>query len=246
MSENDTNDATGEVTATRKQRTIRSFVRREGRITDAQRRALDELLPDLDVDNIADGYAIRECFAQPQLPLCIEIGFGNGDSLLEMAKLRPDWNFIGAEVYRPGVGKFLLGVERLALSNVRVTTRDAIVFINERVMPDSLDAIYVFFPDPWPKKKHLKRRLINQSFIELACDRLKAGGTLHIATDIDSYAEQINELLEQQPQLIRTEPTDSLAQDEPDRVPARPPTKYENRGKRLGHSIHDIVCYRQT
>lgn len=245
MSEIETNNGTDEATDTRKQRTIRSFVRREGRITQAQRRALDELLPALDVDNNADGHAIRACFAQPQLPLCIEIGFGNGDSLLAMAESRPDWNFIGAEVYRPGVGKFLLGVERLALTNVCVTTRDAIAFINERVTANSLDAIYVFFPDPWPKKKHLKRRLINQSFVELACDRLKAGGTLHIATDIDSYAEQINELLEQQPQLVRTEPSELRPENAADEVPARPPTKYENRGRRLGHSIHDIVCRRQ-
>ncbi len=243
MSETDQNPDAEQGASARKPRTIRSFVRREGRITPAQRRALEELLPRLGVDDHNNPDTLRQCFAHPQAPLCVEIGFGNGDSLLEMARQRPDWNFIGAEVYRPGVGKFLLGVEKHELTNVRVCTHDAVNFLREQVTRNSLEAIYVFFPDPWPKKKHLKRRLINRSFIELVCERLQPAGCLHIATDIDSYAEQINELLAAEPRLL---PPQQVARSTPlDNVPARPPTKYENRGRRLGHSIHDIVCHRQ-
>lgn len=217
----------------RKSRTIRSFVRREGRITTAQRRALDTLLTKYEVSSTDQSGSVRQHFDDPHQPLCIEIGFGNGGALLEMANERPDWNFIGVEVYRPGVGKLLLGVEKLALRNIRVSTDDATSFLKEQVEAATADAIYVFFPDPWPKKKHLKRRLINQYFLDLIVDRLKPGGHLHIATDIDSYAEQVRELLALQSRLVISNASSN--------VPARPMTKYENRGKRLGHQIHDII-----
>jgi len=212
-------------------RTIRSFVRREGRITTAQRRALETVLPRYGLDALTDSTDIRRCFDHEQ-PLCLEVGFGNGGALLQMAEARPDWNFVGVEVYRPGVGKLLLGIEDAGLENIRVSTHDAIEFLTDRVAPASLDALYVFFPDPWPKKKHIKRRIINESFLALGLSRLKHGASLHIATDIDAYAEQIAELLSDQPQLTEVAvPAD---------VPTRPDTKYELRGQRLGHRIHDF------
>lgn len=214
-----------------KKRTIRSFVRREGRITDAQRRALEALLPRFDVSAFTDSNDLQSCFDSAQ-PLCLEIGFGNGGALLQMAQAHPDWNFVGVEVYRPGVGKLLLGIDDAELANIRVSTLDAIEFLGDSVAEASVDALFVFFPDPWPKKKHLKRRLINKSFVELGVSRLKPGAILHIATDIDSYAEQVRELISDQTQLS---PIEDVAA-----IPARPATKYELRGQRLGHRIHDF------
>jgi len=225
-------------------RTVRSFVRREGRITKGQKRAVTELLPALEIDLDQTLPIDMNALFGRDRPVTIEIGFGDGGALVAMAGAEPEVNFIGAEVYRPGVGKMLLGLEEQALTNVRVFADDATALLAQGIAEQSVDRILVYFPDPWPKKRHLKRRLIQADFAELVANRLKPDGVLHVATDIESYAEQVIEILEACDVL-----TNSLANtvDSPysPRPLWRPETKYERRGTRLGHSVFDIIYRRR-
>ncbi len=217
-------------------RPVRSFVRREGRITKGQQRALDSLLPVLGVDHIEGPLNATEVFGR-KARLTVEIGFGNGTSLVEMARVERECNFLGVEVYRPGVGKLLLDVERENIDNIRVSTLDAHELIENRISENSVDRILIFFPDPWPKKKHLKRRLIQADFVEVLASRLTPAGILHVATDIESYAHHAMEVLEGCTRLRNTSGAGSFT----DRPAWRPVTKYELRGTRLGHSVFDLV-----
>lgn len=221
-------------------RSVRSFVRREGRITKGQKRALAELLPPLDIDLRSESLPldISTLFGR-DAPLTIEIGFGDGGALVAMATAEPDVNFIGAEVYRPGVGKMLLGLEENELTNVRVFADDATQLLSAGIAEKSVDRILVYFPDPWPKKRHLKRRLIQSEFAALAASRLKPDGVLHVATDIESYAEQVIEILDACEEL-----TNTVATTYSPRPLWRPETKYERRGTRLGHSVFDMIYRR--
>ncbi len=158
---------------------IPSFVRRKGRLSNAQERALETLLPEYTLP--LDDPASFAAFAQS--PLILEIGFGNGDNLLALAQRNPENYYIGAEVYEAGIGTVLLGIENFALKNLRVVQGDAVIFLEKSVPVASLDKVLIFFPDPWHKKKHNKRRLIQESFIELVSSRLKPGGIIHMATD---------------------------------------------------------------
>jgi tRNA (guanine-N7-)-methyltransferase len=198
---------------------IRSFVRREGRMTKGQRKALDKLWPKY-------GLEIKDKAVNFQV---LEIGFGMGQSLAAMAAQNPEQNFLGIEVYRPGVGALLLELEKQKITNVRVYCADAIEVLHNCISDNSLDKILILFPDPWPKKKHHKRRLVQVEFIKLLSGKLKKGGYLQIATDWDDYAEHIVGVIHELPLLQR------ISSD------PRSVTKFEERAKRLGHKIWDIA-----
>ena len=213
-------------------RAVRSFVVRAGRMTPAQRQALDRLWPRYGIELPDGGLDLDAAFGR-RAPRTLEIGFGMGDALLDLAQAHPQRDFVGVEVYPPGIGRFLLRVEQAGLSNVRVICADAVEVLGRHLPPGSLDELLVLFPDPWPKKRHHKRRLVNAAFLGLAARVLRPGGRLHIATDWAAYAQAIAELLAGN--------TDFSAETSP---AARPPTKYERRGERLGHAIVDF-CLRR-
>jgi tRNA (guanine-N7-)-methyltransferase len=213
-------------------RRVRSFVQRAGRLTDAQQRALDELLPKYEVS--PDCADLRHCFDRPA-PLVVEIGFGNGQALAWMAANEPDRNFVGMEVHQPGVGRLLRSLELDNIPNVRVAMRDAVEVLQQQIVSASLDEVRIYFSDPWPKKRHHKRRLIQPEFLKLVSDRLKQGGLLHLATDWAPYADWMLEALTTCPTLVN--------QGNPwvPRPPWRPQTHFERRGERRGHEIFDLL-----
>ena len=210
------------------QRRVRSFVRRAGRITTGQQRALDELWPRWGVERPAGSLDLDKLFGR-QAPRVLEIGIGDGEVLLTMAGQHPDQDFLGAEVHEPGIGHCLLGIEKAGLTNVRLIRQDAIVVLRDWLPDSCLDRVNLFFPDPWPKKRHHKRRIVQASFLSLLARRLKSGGLLHMATDWAPYAEHMEEMLATSAQF---EPLSDAGD--------RPPTKFERRGKRLGHEIRDL------
>ena len=213
-------------------RAIRSFVVRAGRMTPAQREALGRLWPRYGID-LPDGVLDLDAAFGRRAPRTLEVGFGMGDALLELAQMHPERDFVGVEVYPPGIGRFLLRVEQAGLGNVRVVCADAVEVLGRHLPPGGLDELLVLFPDPWPKKRHHKRRLVNAAFLALAARVLTPGGRLNIATDWADYAQAIAELL--------ADNTDFSAEAD---TAARPPTKYERRGERLGHAIVDF-CLRR-
>jgi tRNA (guanine-N7-)-methyltransferase len=216
-------------------RPIRSFVLRQGRITQAQRQALDRLWPRYGIEP-SDCHDPALLFPQPQAPV-LEIGFGNGESLTQMAAAMPERNFIGIEVHRPGVGHALLCIEELGLNNVRVCCADAVEVLKHFIPDASLAGIQVFFPDPWHKKRHHKRRLINPQFTELAARKLRTGGVLHAATDWHDYALQILDVWEGCVDLKNQAGAGRFSE----RPAHRPLTKFESRGQRLGHGVWDLL-----
>ncbi|MEX2498405.1 MAG: tRNA (guanosine(46)-N7)-methyltransferase TrmB [Wenzhouxiangellaceae bacterium] len=216
-------------------RRIRSFVRRPGRLTPAQQRALDELLPRYqlppDLDHLSAAF-------DRVLPLVVEIGFGNGEALAWMAANEPDRNFVGIEVHEPGVGRLLRSLESESLDNVRVAMRDAVDVLRDQARSGSIDALRIYFPDPWPKKRHHKRRLVQPAFLELAADRIGPGGLLHLATDWQPYAEWMLE------QLGLNSAFENLGNPFVERPSWRPETHFEKRGARKGHGIFDLLFQR--
>ena len=221
-------------------RRIRSFVRREGRMTDGQKEALERLSARYSLDG-AEGVLDFERTFGRGAALSFEIGFGAGDALLARCALRPDWNHVGVEVHRPGVGRALIRAEQQGLANLRVMTRDAVEVLRDQVAPGSLDEIVVEFPDPWHKKRHNKRRLVNADFARLAAQRLVAGGVLRLATDWAPYAEQMREVLNAEAAF------ENLAGDAGfvERPVSRPVTRFEARGERLGHAVFDLAYRRR-
>ena len=219
-------------------RTIRSFVLRQGRITAPQQFALDQLWPiyGLEPDRTLDPVAIFGRSA----PVVLEIGFGNGESLAEMAATNPDRDYVGIEVHRPGVGHLLLKIREQELSNVRVYCADAVEIMHARIPEACLSGLQVFFPDPWHKKRHHKRRLINAEFIALAATKLRIGGILHCATDWEDYALQILDVLGDCKKFKNLAGAGKFA-ERPDH---RQLTKFENRGQRLGHGVWDLIYER--
>ena len=217
------------------QRPIRSFVRRQGRITLAQNAALEKLWPVFGLDP-ERAFNSAEVYGRVA-PLTLEIGFGNGESLADMARSEPEKDFLGIEVHRPGVGHLLLKTQEFGLGNVRVYCADAVEILNNRLGANSLDRVQVFFPDPWHKKRHHKRRLINAEFVALLADRLKPGGILHCATDWEPYAGQMLEVLEACPGLRNRAGKGGFSE----RPSYRPLTKFEMRGQRLGHGVWDLL-----
>lgn len=219
-----------------KHRAIRSFVLRTGRMTAAQSEALEANWAQFGLDIEQGLIAPEEVFAR-HAELVVEIGFGMGDSLLEMAMADPARNFIGIEVHTPGVGRLLAGAQEHGLTNLRVYRADAIAVLNQCLPNQSIDRLQLYFPDPWPKKRHHKRRIVQQSFLDLLSVKLKTGANLHIATDWEPYAEYCLELLEQQPRWQNNAGQGQFT----DRPEFRPETKFERRGTQLGHGVWDLI-----
>jgi len=218
-------------------RKIRSFVRREGRLTKGQQRALDELYPVYGL-TLEDKQQIdfQRLFGNNH-PVHIEIGFGNGQALAHMAAEHPDQNYLGIEVHRPGVGNALLQVEQQALKNVRVICEDAVEVLTDHIPEDCLSAVYIFFADPWHKKRHHKRRLIQVEFVEVLLTKLQHQGILHFATDWQDYAEHMLEVVKQISGVENLVGKDQFSE----RPGYRPITKFEQRGMRLGHGVWDLL-----
>ncbi|MEN8261102.1 MAG: tRNA (guanosine(46)-N7)-methyltransferase TrmB [Pseudomonadota bacterium] len=216
-------------------RPIRSFIRRQGRITQAQQAALETLWPNYGLDPGAR--LTPEAVFSRRAPLVLEIGFGNGESLAETAAAHPEKDYIGIEVHKPGLGHLMLRLKAMSLRNVRIYCFDAIEILAHRLPDSSLSGINLFFPDPWPKKKHHKRRILTPEFAELAVAKLKTGGIFHAATDWEDYAEQMLSVLEKTSRLENTAGARSLAPRPGD----RPMTNFERRGLRLGHGVWDLI-----
>ena len=216
------------------QRRVRSFVRRPGRITPSQTRALDDLWPDVGVEYDGQPLDLVTLYGR-DAEVVLEIGYGNGDTLVEMAAANPEQNFLGVEVHEPGVGHCLIAAEQRGITNLRLIMHDAIEVLSEQIPDGSLARINLYFPDPWPKKRHHKRRLIQPTFLELAARKLRPEGQLFIATDWANYAEHIDETLEASDRF-RVDLTREHAGDAPI---DRPVTKFERRGLAKGHRIRD-------
>jgi tRNA (guanine-N7-)-methyltransferase len=221
-------------------RGVRSFVLRAGRMTDGQQRALETLWPRFGLEHTPDTCDLAALFGR-QAPRIVEIGFGNGANLIHMAGLRPEADFLGVEVHRPGVGRVLLDIERLNLTNVRVSNHDAVEVIGQQLPEASLDEVLVLFPDPWHKKRHHKRRLLNAAFVALLATRLKSGGVLRAATDWEHYAQQMLEVLSGCALLENTAVDGAYVP----RPQSRQPTRFERRGERLGHGVWDLAFRRR-
>lgn len=215
-------------------RRIRSFVRRQGRITQAQGTALEHLWPLYGLEP-EQAFDPAGAFSRAA-PLILEIGFGNGESLAQMAAAAPEKNFLGIEVHRPGIGHLLIAVHELGLTNVRVYCADAVEILQNRIPDRSLAGIQVFFPDPWHKKRHHKRRLINPAFVSLAASKLMTGGIFHCATDWEDYALQMMQVLEACGEFANLAGKNRYCETSA----PRPPTKFEARGRRLGHGVWDL------
>jgi tRNA (guanine-N7-)-methyltransferase len=223
--------------ATPGSRAIRSFVMRRGHLSDAQREARDTLLPTYGIPDAPGPLDYAAVFGR-RAPVVLEIGFGMGHTTAEIAAARPDTDFVGIEVYVPGVGSLLRALAARALTNVRVIQHDAVEVLQTRIAPGSLAGVHVYFPDPWPKKRHHKRRLIQPPFVSMLAQRIAPGGYLHCATDWAPYADQMLEVLSAEPRLANT--ADGFAP----RPDWRPLTKFEQRGLRLGHGVWDLMFTR--
>lgn len=219
-------------------RKIRSFVRREGRMTRAQHDALERLR----ASYLIGGSALQDLDAVfgRRAPRVLEIGFGMGDALAVMAKTNPHCDYVGVEVHRPGVGSLLLKLEQDASANVRIVCADAVEVLQHHLPDTSLDGVYLFFPDPWPKKRHHKRRIVQAEFVELVRRKLKPGGIFHMATDWQDYARQMLAVMGAAPGYTNTAGVGGFAP----RPPERPLTKFEKRGQHLGHDVWDLVFVR--
>ena len=215
-------------------RLIRSFVRREGRMTPAQEHAFERLWGRFGIDYAPLALDFDQVFGR-HAGRVLEIGFGNGETLVAQAAADPARDFIGVEVHRPGVGHCLLAAEAAGLRNLRVIVHDAVEVLREQVPAGSLQRVNVYFPDPWPKKRHHKRRLLQSPFLELLATRLATGGTLRLATDWQNYAEHIDEVLAAAPALRVLERREHAGDAPLD----RPVTKFERRGLEKGHRIVD-------
>jgi len=217
-------------------RPVRSFVRREGRITPAQREALERLLPRY---RLPGGPVDLAAAFGREAPVHMEIGFGMGDQLLALAEAHPEIDFIGVEVYRPGIGRLLARAEQAGLTNLRVADEDVVELL-QRLPGAALAAVYVLFPDPWPKKRHHKRRLIQRPFTDRLRDALVPGGELFLATDWEDYAHWMREHLDATPGLENRHPETGFAP----RPPWRIRTKFERRGLARGHGVWDLAYRR--
>ena len=225
----------------RQYRKIRSFVRREGRFTPAQKSAYASLWPVYGLDVTAEQWNFTQLFGR-QSNVFLELGFGDGRVLKTLSARHPENDYLGIEVHRPGVGRVMRELAEEGLQNVRVVSEDGTEVLQNNIAAASLAGILIFFPDPWHKKKHKKRRMIQAAFVHLAASRLQQGGILHLATDWEEYAQQMLEVLSAENLLENT----SLENAFIERPESRPLTKYEQRGMRLGHGVWDLVFRRKA
>ena len=224
-------------------RPIRSFVLRQGRLTPAQARAFAELWPRYGIDRPPGAdLDLAALFGNDQ-PVWLEIGFGNGETLATLAARHPERNFLGVEVHGPGVGHLLLACERLGLTNLRLLRQDAVDLLDSGLPPASLAGVYLLFPDPWPKQRHHKRRILNPAFLVKLARVLRPGGTFHAATDWEPYAQQMLEVLTAAGDQFHN--TAGPGQFAP-RPADRPLTKFERRGQGLGHGVWDLIFTRRA
>jgi tRNA (guanine-N7-)-methyltransferase len=228
------------------QRRIRSFVLRAGRVTAAQERALTELWPAYGLEFNDGPIDLDAAFGQAPsrgaAPRCLEIGFGAGEVIGALAQINPHIDYLGIEVHRSGVGRLLLRVDQLKLKNVRVVCHDAVEVLEAAIQDDSFDEILVFFPDPWHKKRHHKRRLIDSEFAVLLADKMRSGGILRLATDWQEYAEQMLAVCNATLKLESLSPDATYVA----RPEFRPATRFERRGARLGHAVWDLAYVKRA
>jgi tRNA (guanine-N7-)-methyltransferase len=221
------------------QRAVRSYVRRQGRMTRGQRRALAAWWPRYGVEG--EGALDLEQLFGRRAPCRLEVGFGMGEALAEMAQAHPERDYLGIDVYEPGVGRLLGQLAGRALDNVRVICGDALDVLAQRVPDESFEAVLVFFPDPWPKKRHHKRRLVQPRFAGLVAAKLELGGRLHLATDCEDYAEQMLVVLEAESALANLAGRGRFSRHRGE----RPASRFESRGQRLGHRVRDLIFEKQ-
>ncbi len=221
-------------------RTIKSFVLRTGRVSNRQQQGLDQWLPDYVMPKPESVWSLSTEFGRTA-DTVVEIGFGMGASLLSMAKARPDINFLGVEVHLAGIGSLAADLHDEQINNVRVAPFDAVEVFTHSLADNSLAGVQVFFPDPWPKARHHKRRLIQAEFINMLVQKIKVGGFVHCATDWQNYAEHMHAVLSEQPALRNQNPDGDYVP----RPDTRPLTKFEQRGERLGHGVWDLVYIRK-
>ena len=233
-------DSTSTDTAEAKHRRIRSFVLRMGRMTSGQQRALDELWPRFGIDYTPTILNLDTIFGR-HAPRMIEIGFGTGEALFAYAQAHPEMDCLGVEVHRPGAGHLLMNVGEHVLTNVRTSCHDAVEVLTNQLAPGSIDAVHIFFPDPWHKARHHKRRLIQPAFADLLARVIKPSGMLRLATDWQNYAEHMRAVLDVHPAFT------NLADDSGymPRPEDRPLTRFERRGHRLGHGVWDMAYQRR-
>ena len=225
------------------QRSVRTFVLRQGRMTPSQKEALATLYPRWGIPWQPDATLDFAALFGRQAPVVLEIGSGMGDTTAAIAEANPDIDFIAVEVHGPGVGHLLKLIDTRRLTNLRVLRHDAIEVLERVIPPASLSAIHLFFPDPWPKKQHHKRRIIQPPLVALMASRLKPGGYLHCATDWEEYAQWMLEVLSAEPLLANDYPEQGFATPRP---PWRPRTKFEQRGVALGHGVWDLLFRRRS
>jgi tRNA (guanine-N7-)-methyltransferase len=219
-------------------RHIRSYVLRQGRVSVAQQRAIDNLLPRYGIPYVARPLDLVQAFGRTA-PVILEIGFGMGDSTATIAQAHPENDYLALEVHTPGVGNLLKLIDLEQLNNIRIMQHDAVEVLRDMIGANTLDGVHIFFPDPWHKARHNKRRLIQAPFIAQLVQKLKPGGYIHVATDWQDYAEQVLRVLSAEPLLENT------AADYAPRPDYRPLTKFEQRGLRLGHGVWDLVFRRK-
>lgn len=214
---------------------IRSFVHRRGHITQGQRLALETLAANWVIPYSEQPIDFAETFGRQNADTVLEIGFGMGETTAQIAQARAQDNFLGVEVFNAGVGALLNRIEQMGLTNIRIIQHDVVEVLREMIAPESLAGAHIYFPDPWPKKRHHKRRLIQAPFVQLLVSRIKPGGYLHCATDWEHYAQQMLEVLGANIELQNTADGFSARPD------WRPVTKFEARGVRLGHGVWDLI-----
>lgn len=217
-------------------RSIKSFVLRQGRLTKGQESAMQSLWPQFGIEAAETELDLPSLFGRVA-PITLEIGFGNGESLLQMAQAAPERDFLGIEVHTPGVGHLLKLMGENGVTNIRVLNTDAVEILKQRIPVGSLNRVQLFFPDPWHKKKHHKRRIVQTEFVDLISSRLSQAGVLHMATDWQNYAEHMVDVMQTRQDF------QNLAENPPysARPDTRPLTKFENRGLRLGHGVWDLL-----
>jgi tRNA (guanine-N7-)-methyltransferase len=231
------NDSKQDEPGAERRRGIRSYVLRQGRMSVAQKRAYGQLFAQYAVPFSEQPLDLDALFGR-HAPTIVEIGFGMGETTAAIAQAHPENNYLGIEVHSPGVGSLLKLIGERALANVRIVQHDAVQVVEHMIAPGTLSGLHIFFPDPWPKKRHHKRRLIQPPFVHLLASSLAPGGYLHLATDWEDYAQQMLDVLNREPLLINTVP------DYAPRPDHRPLTKFEQRGRKLGHPVWDLVFRR--